>query len=102
MGHPSQATSFDWNEGNETELETSEHPIAPWEAEEVFWNKPSWSRNKQAGSGDWRMGGRTDGGRPLTLMRNYDEENGPLPVITGWAATKGECSKKHAKSGKYR
>src|SRR5258708_40134330 len=93
MGHPSQATSFDWNEGNETELETSEHPIAPWEAEEVFWNKPSWSRNTQARSGGWRLVGRTHGGRPRTVRAKYRERKGTLRVSTGMTAAQGRSSK---------
>jgi uncharacterized DUF497 family protein len=91
--HPSEADGFDWDGNNEGELETSQHPVKPWEAEEVFLNGPRWSRNKRQGSGEWRMVGVTDGGRTLTIILAFDRTTGMIRVITGWDSTPGERTK---------
>src|SRR4051812_2392925 len=50
--HPSQATEFEWDDGNEREL--AMHRITATEVEQVFWmNHPLWARNKIGRSGDW-------------------------------------------------
>lgn len=88
--HPAEAEGFEWDEGNELELEQSGHPIKPWEAEEVFMNGPQWAANKRAGSGDWKMIGRTHGGRLLTIIVEAKEITRMIRPITGWPTTKGE------------
>lgn len=88
--HPRDAELFDWDEENERELETSEHPIKPWEPEEVFENGPKWIKNKKSGSGDWKMIGETSGGRTLTIVVTTNEVNRSIRPITGWPTTKGE------------
>ena len=88
--HPRDAELFDWDEENETELERSEHPIKHWEAEEVFENRPLWVRNKREGSGDYKMIGRTNGGRALTIVVTANEVNRSIRAITGWPTTQGE------------
>lgn len=88
--HPRDAELFDWDDDNEAELETSEHPIKPWEAEEIVENGPLWVRNKNEGSGDWKMIGKTNGGRALTIVVTANEVNRSIRPITGWATTRGE------------
>lgn len=91
--HPRDAEVFDWDEGNEAELETPRHPIKPWEVEEVFQNGPLWVRNKREGSGDYKMIGETDGGRLLTVVVTTNDANNSIRPITGWEVTQAERSK---------
>jgi uncharacterized DUF497 family protein len=88
--HPKYSEGFEWDEWNTQELNQPHHPIREWEAEEVFWNRPVWARNKRAGSGDWLMIGWTDAGRPLTLVVTVNSVTRDLRVITGWDSTRGE------------
>lgn len=88
--HPRNATGFEWDDGNRDELAQPHHPIQEWEAEEVFLNGPVWMPNRKRHSGDWKMVGRTDDGRALTLIANVNEKTGELRIITGWDATKAD------------
>jgi uncharacterized DUF497 family protein len=87
--HPSQARNIEWNEGNRQELADPAHPIEEWEVEEVFANGPIWARNRKRRTGDWKMIGRTNGGRRLTIVLEVKPPDTKRP-ITGWDATKGE------------
>jgi uncharacterized DUF497 family protein len=80
--HPSQATEFEWDDANEREL--WRHRIAPGEVEEVFDNHPAWIPNKRNRAGDWKMVGRTNGGRSVTVVVRHDEDSLLLRAITGW------------------
>lgn len=64
--HPSRAFGFEWDEANEAHLALK--GITPDEVEQVFDNIPVWLPNKRAGSGDWLMVGRTNGGRWLSIV----------------------------------
>lgn len=86
--HPRDTEGFDWDEGNEREL--AAHRIKLWEAEEVFWSGPVWTKNKNEASGDWKMVGVTDSGRALTLIVVVKQNTSMLRVITGWDSTTGE------------
>jgi uncharacterized DUF497 family protein len=86
--HPNDADGFEWDDGNESEL--ARHQITFWEVEEVFLNNPIWAPNKKHRSGDWKMVGRTDSGRALTVIIRLQVAAGSLRAITGWDATKGE------------
>ena len=88
--HPSEAEGFEWDDANALHLGRPRHPIAEWEAEEVFWNGPVWVRNKKAGSGDWKMIGYTDSGRALTIVVEVRPQARLLRVVTGWPCTRGE------------
>lgn len=66
MRHPGTAARFEWDEGNVAKLALRD--IRPEDVEAVFWNGPRWFRNKRAGTGDWVMEGRDDGGRPLLVV----------------------------------
>ena len=89
--HPSEAEVFDWDEGNEDELR--DHAISSDEVEQVFANGPVFAPNKRHRAGDWKMLGRTDGGRSLTVVVHLDETRLALRPITGWDATRGEMSR---------
>jgi uncharacterized DUF497 family protein len=89
---PWGAEGFEWDEENESEL-WDPHRILPWEVEEVFWNEPVWVRNKKEGSGDYKMIGRTNGGRRLTIVVETKEVTRMLRPITGWESTRGELSR---------
>lgn len=89
--HPKDAEWFEWDEWNERELWA--HRILPWEVEQVFLNGAAWSRNKKAGSGDYKMLGRTDGGRRLTIVVQVKSRGRMLRAITGWDSTPGELTR---------
>jgi uncharacterized DUF497 family protein len=83
MQHPSQAVAFEWDVHNETEL--AGHEVLPYEVEQVFWNGPRFSRNKNRAAARWRMLGRTDGGRTLQVFVVWaDQRGGILRAVTGW------------------
>jgi uncharacterized DUF497 family protein len=89
---PWEAEGFEWDEGNESEL-WGPHRILPWEVEDVFWNAPVWVPNKKEGSGDYKMIGRTNGGRRLTIVVETKEVTRMLRPVTGWETTGGELSR---------
>jgi hypothetical protein len=89
--HPRDSEGFEWDEANESEL--AAHQIRPWEVEEVFLNSPRWSRNKAARSADWKMVGRTDAGRPLTIVVSMNQRTLWLRPVTGWKPTADEEAK---------
>jgi uncharacterized DUF497 family protein len=80
--HPSEASEFEWDEGNYSEF--ARHGIRYREVEEVFDNHPVWTPNKRNRAGDWRMTGRTNGGRVLTVMVRQSGHEYFLRAITGW------------------
>ena len=82
--HPSEASEFEWDEGNASEL--ARHGIVPEEVEEVLDNHPAWTPNKRFRAGYWRMTGRTNGGRRLTIAVEYEGHGYILRAITGWEA----------------
>ena len=88
MVHPDDAEAFDWNYGNVEEL--ARHSITPFEVEEVFANERSWMPNKRSGVGNWMMIGRTDGGRLITVVILFTEDNRTIRPITGWDSDTGE------------
>jgi hypothetical protein len=86
--HPSTAESWEWDEGNEREL--AQHRIMPTEVYQVFENGPTWAPNVRRHAGDWKMMGRTRGGRRLTIVVRFYEDRAVLRPITGWDTTVGE------------
>jgi uncharacterized DUF497 family protein len=83
MQSPSQAVAFEWDDYNEGEL--GNHGVLPYEVEQAFWNSPKFSRNKKRAPAQWRMVGRTDGGRKLQEFFVWaDERDGILRAVTGW------------------
>lgn len=91
MTHPATATGWDWDDGNEREL--AAHGITPFEVEQVFSNDPVWAPNRRHRAGDWKMVGRTDGGRRLTIVIRFRQDVHELRPITGWDATDGELTR---------
>ena len=86
--HPNDAEGFEWDDGNVDEL--AAHHITPYEVEEVFDNLPGWGRNKRSGAGNYKMVGRTDAGRVLTIVILWRENLRLIRPITGWDSTDGE------------
>jgi hypothetical protein len=89
--HPSSGEAWEWDEGNEAEL--SGHNITPGEVYEIWENGPVWAPTIRRHAGDWKMIGRTNGGRPLTIVIRFYPDRGTLRPITGWRTTTGERSK---------
>ena len=88
---PSGGEAWEWDEGNESEL--ARHGISPSEVYEVWENGPVWVPNIRHHTGDWKLLGRTHGGRPLTIVIRLYSDRGVLRVITGWRTTSGERSR---------
>jgi uncharacterized DUF497 family protein len=86
--HPSQASEFVWDNGNESEL--ARHGIRPEEVEEVFDNHPTWAINKRERSGQWLMIGQTHGGRFLTVAIATTNDPWFIRPVTGWDSTPPE------------
>ncbi len=91
MPHPVEADAWDWDDGNESEL--ARHGIGTTEVEDVFLSDPRWVPNKRHRAGDWKMLGRTRGGRRLTIVVRYDPARRLLRPITGWDTTVAERSR---------
>jgi uncharacterized DUF497 family protein len=86
--HPRDAEGFEWDAENEDHL--APHAISSWEVEEVFWHGPVWVPNQKGRSGDWKMIGRTTGGRAITVVVRTRPDQALLRAITGWDCTPGE------------
>jgi uncharacterized DUF497 family protein len=89
--HPRHAQSWEWDEANESEL--AAHHIDPEEVHQVWAARPQWAPNRKHRAGDWKMLGRTLGGRRLAIVVRYLPESRALRPITGWDATAVETSK---------
>ena len=89
--HPTTATAWEWDDGNEREL--AGHGISSMDVYEVWANGAYWVPNRRGRSGDWKMCGRTDGGRRLTVVVRFYPDRGLIRPITGWDATHGERSR---------
>ena len=93
MPNPEDAEAFEWDDdglerGNTAHL--ARHGVDQYEAEEVFYNGGRFAPNKRDASGDWLLVGRSDAGRVLTLVANYDDDRRVIRFITGWDSTSGE------------
>ena len=62
------AIEFEWDSGNLVEIER--HRVNDWECEECFFNDPEVYRNKrkQRQYSTYRLMGRTDAGRKLSVI----------------------------------
>ena len=86
------AIEFEWDGGNLDEIEW--HQVNDWECEECFFNDHEVYRNKRQGRrySTYRLLGRTDGGRKLTVIfyvrERYRTGAGQatalVRVITAW------------------
>jgi hypothetical protein len=90
---PWDAEGFEWDEANESELADPRHLIQPWEVEQVFWSGPVWVPNRRGRSGDYKMVGRTNGGRKFTIVVQVKCATRQLRPVTGWESTPAELSK---------
>ena len=90
--YPRDAEGFEWDE-EENEAELWIHRIRSWEVEQVFLSRPVWVRNRKGRSGDFKMVGRTNGGRRLTITVQVKAMKRQLRPITGWESTRSELSK---------
>jgi len=89
-----RSIDFEWDEHNLEEI--ARHQIAPWEAEECFFNRQRVYRNKkkpQRRYETFKLEGHTDAGRGLliiffvkekTAVRSTRGSTALIRVITGW------------------
>src|ERR1700733_5653144 len=87
--HPSTAEDIEYDPGDEETgregaLEHLDrlHQISASEIEQVFYNTPIWAQNKKNRRANWRMLGRTDGGRALDIKVFWDQDRAVLLPIT--------------------
>lgn len=85
---PWAAGTIEWDDGNESEL--AAHGITYRDVRAIWESGPIFRANVRRRSGDWKMTGRTNAGRWLTIVFSYDPANSAIRPITGWSATKGE------------
>lgn len=84
MRDPFSAAAISMKPGDAEHM-LDRHGIRDWEVDEVFANGPRFFRNKNSGSGDYVMTGRTDAGRPLLVIVLWrDERAGELRALTAW------------------
>jgi uncharacterized DUF497 family protein len=88
LASPEDAERIELDEDNEAKL--AAHRISPDELFELWENGPVWVPNRRDRKGDWKMLGLTAGGRKLTVVVRYNEDQRALRPITGWDATKSE------------
>jgi hypothetical protein len=74
-------TDLDWDDANVDHL--AAHHITPAEVEQVFINEPIWTSNKRNRAGHAAVHGRTNGGRPLTIIVGFTSD-GRIRPVTGW------------------
>lgn len=89
-----RSLEFEWDEYNLEEI--ARHHIAPWEAEECFFNRHRVFRNKKKHGRRYetfKLEGRTDAGRGLLIIffvkekatvRSTRGSTALIRVITGW------------------
>lgn len=82
MDDPRNAENWDWDEANEAEL--ADHQVSAAEVEQVWMNGPVVLPNRKERAGDWKVVGRSNGGRALTVILRYDAVTRTLHPITGW------------------
>lgn len=99
--HPATASGFtllpeDEASGFEgTEAHLARHDVTPLELDQVFMNHPVWLRNKRNRAANWRMLGRTDGGRAIDVKVRWDETRDELIPVTAWDASTADQLKYH-------
>jgi uncharacterized DUF497 family protein len=94
-GHPEDAEWFEWDDpemekGNTSHL--ARHQIRWWEVEQVWTNGGRLVKNRNR-TDEWLLVGRTDGGRTLTIVFDYDEIRRAIRAFTGWDSTAGEIAR---------
>lgn len=89
--HPRQAEGFEWDDGNRQEL--ARHGIRDFEVEQVWQNDPAYAGNKGNMSGDWKMIGRTNGGRALTVILLTLPEARTIRAITGYDSPRADWTR---------
>jgi len=85
---PYDAEWIEWDDGNLAEV--AAHRISDMEVEQVFDGGPLFLRNKRQGSGDYKMVGRTRGGRALVVIVRWFPDRRTLRPITAGDATQSD------------
>lgn len=91
MNHPSRAAVVEFDEANEGHL--ARHAVTPDELMQVLDNEPLWARNKNGRTAQWRVIGRTYGGRPIVAAVLFDEARDVLRPITARTCEPAEVAR---------
>jgi len=82
MIDPRDAEVWEWDEHNEAELTL--HHVHAEEVEQVFESRPTVLPNRRGRSGNFKLVGRSEAGRALTIIVSYDPIRRSLRPITGY------------------
>ncbi|MDQ1532153.1 MAG: hypothetical protein QOE37_2301 [Microbacteriaceae bacterium] len=97
--HPATAAGFTLLPPDEisgyagTEAHLARHGVTLLELDQVFMNRPIWLRNKNNRTANWRMLGRTSGGRAIDAKVLWDEARDELIPATAWTASRADQRK---------
>ena len=91
MSDPRTARFIEWDEHNEEKL--AHHGISTVEVEQLWSNRPVVLPNKRGRSGDYKLVGRTDGGRSLTVIIKHYPSRQAIRPITGWDSPKSDVTR---------
>jgi uncharacterized DUF497 family protein len=91
LRHPASADWVEIDDANEGHI--ARHGVTPVELQQMLDNDPLWSRNKNGMTAEWRVIGRTNGGRPLVAAVTYDEQRNCIRPITARTCTDTEIAK---------
>jgi hypothetical protein len=94
--HPDYAEGFEWDDetvenGNTAHL--ARRGIRPYEVEQMYANGAAIVPNKASGTGEWLLVGRTEAGRPLTIVMTYNMIRRSIRAFAGWRSTDGEIAR---------
>lgn len=87
---PRDAELIEWDDGNEDKF--TRHNVTVAEVEQVWENGPVVLPNRR-GTGDYKLIGRTRGGRPLTIIVSYDSRRRALRPITAWQSVPADVTR---------
>ena len=88
---PWDAENIEWDEGNEPKVVA--HGISPNEVMEALLDAEIWRPNQKGKTGNWKVYGKTQGGKAITMVILWDPIRMNLRPITAWPSSESEKGK---------
>ena len=88
---PWDAENIEWDEGNEPKVVA--HRISPNEVMEALLDAEIWRPNQKGKTGNWKVYGKTQGGKAITMVILWDPIRMNLRPITAWPSSESEKGK---------
>lgn len=85
---PWDAEIIEWDEDNEPKV--IKHGLSPIEIIEALADAETWRPNEAGKTGNWKVYGRTTGGKAVTMVVLWDPIRMSLRPITAWMASETE------------